>query len=217
MKRNRTMKKYQDNYIPNFDHLFDDEIFLKSFLKYVIKTCNNLKYESKNEFDFIFKKENKRKTNIYVIIDYNILSISFISFLISEYDDNNFYKEIVKLFLERKDYYEKNLLISLAKRNIIYFNFRESFYKEYALYRYTKEELFILFFKGIAMKLNEIKNVLNEEVLNSEFTKLIKSNYRKYYRNKKNKNNQKKEKNYFYIEESKLFKNTFYVDKKDDY
>lgn len=67
------------------------------------------------------------------------------------------------------------------------------------------------------MKLNEIKNVLNEEVLNSEFTKLIKSNYRKYYRNKKNKNNQKKEKNYFYIEESKLFKNTFYVDKKDDY
>ena len=97
------MKKYQDNYIPNFDHLFDDEIFLKSFLKYVIKTCNNLKYESKNEFDFIFKKENKRKTNIYVIIDYNILSISFISFLISEYDDNNFYKEIVKLFLERKD------------------------------------------------------------------------------------------------------------------
>lgn len=36
MKRNRTMKKYQNNYIPNFDHLFDDEIFLKSFLKYVI-------------------------------------------------------------------------------------------------------------------------------------------------------------------------------------
>lgn len=211
------MKKYQDNYIPNFDHLFDDEIFLKSFLIQLIKTCNNLKYESKNEFDFIFRKENKSKTNIYVIVDYNILSISFISLLINEYDKNDFYKEIVKLFLDHKHYYEKNLLISLAKRNLIYFNFKEYFFIEYTLYRYTKEELFIISFNGIAMKRNEIKNVLNDEFLNSELTKLIKSNYRKYYRNKNNKNNKKKEKNYFYIEESKLFKNTFYVDKKDDY
>lgn len=203
------LKRQKDRYIANFDYLFDDKYFKKAFINELIKTCKKLKNESKNEFDFIFEKENQKKTNTYLIIDYNIISISFISILTNEYDEDDFYKNILNLFMDNRNYYEKNLLISLAKSNIIYFNFNKYFYKKYILYRYTQDKLFILDFKGIAMKSDEIKNILNDQNIIDEFSSLIKTNYCNFYYNRSSKCNRKKEKVYFFIEESELYKNIF--------
>ena len=116
MQSDRIKKETQDKCVPNYDYLFENKIFTRGFLEQLIKTCVEIKKETENKFDFIFEKENKYKTNTYMIMDYNILSISFISYLISESEKNTFYKKIVELFIGNKNYYEKNLLISLAKK-----------------------------------------------------------------------------------------------------
>lgn len=215
MQSDKIIKETQDKCVPNYDYLFENKIFTRGFLEQLIKTCVEIKKETENKFDFIFEKENKYKTNTYMIMDYNILSISFISYLISESEKNTFYKKIVELFIGNKNYYEKNLLISLAKKNITYFNFNKRFYKDYSLYRYTQDELFILNFRGIAMKIDEVTLLLNNENLINSFKKLIKKNYRNFFYNKNNKNNKKKKRIYFHIDESKFYKNIFKESRND--
>jgi hypothetical protein len=203
-------------YIPNFDYLFNDKAFIKGFIWQVAKTCNELKIETNNQFDFIFEKENRMKNNTYLLLDYNIISIAFINFM-NEYKHNNiFYKKIIKSYLLNKYDNDINLLTSLAKLKIVYFHLNMDFYTEYQLYRYTKNDLFILEFKGIAINLKEIRNILeNDTEVFNDFTILIKNNYYNFKNYKFNRFDTKhklrryKKYNFFNIEKSKTYKNTF--------
>jgi hypothetical protein len=203
-------------YIPNFDYLFNDKAFIKGFIWQVAKTCNELKIETNNQFDFIFEKENRMKNNTYLLLDYNIISIAFINFM-NEYKHNNiFYKKIIKSYLLNKYDNDINLLTSLAKLKIVYFHLNMDFYTEYQLYRYTKNDLFILEFKGIAINLKEIRNILeNDTEVFNDFTILIKNNYYNFKNYKFNRFDTKhklrryKKYNFFNIEKIKTYKNTF--------
>ena len=208
----KKIKEIQNKYIPNYDYLFEDKIFMKGFLEQLIKTCTKLKEESENKFDFIFENLIEKK-NTSIIIDYNILSISFISFMINNYRNDDFYEKIVQTFIKNKEYYDKILLISLARRNIVDLNFNKLFYSRFVVFKNEKAESYVLDFKGIVIIIDQITTALDDENLIIEFSKLINENYRIFFEDKKNKH---KKYTYFTIEESKLFEIIFKGDAKND-
>ena len=78
----KIIKEFSElKFILNFDYFFKEKDFKINFISELIVTCNNLHEESNKEFDFIFAKKNKTNSNTYLLIDYNIISISFINYL----------------------------------------------------------------------------------------------------------------------------------------
>lgn len=199
-------------YIPNFDYLFKDKAFIKGFIWQVAKTCNDLKIETNNQFDFIFAKKNKKKTNTYHIIDIDILNIAFINYL--ELNNDEFHNEIIDLFIKDKDYFQINLIISLGRINLLYYNLNN--FRNYSMYRYSKTDLYILDFTGVAIKLEQIINVVDDEILTEVLRKIIKSKYSNFFNylmfKKKKKN---KTYNYFDVQKSKKYKEIFKESKND--
>lgn len=190
-------------HIPNFDYLFNDKAFIKGFIWQLVKTCNELKIETNNQFYFIFEKENQKKTNIYHLIDIDILNIAFIDYL--KTNNNDFNDEVIELYLKNKNYFEINLICSLAKINLLYYNFNN--FKNYSMCRYTKTDFYIVNFKGVAIKLDQIIDIVDDKIISTALKKMVKSNYSYFY--KKRKKNSKQH-NYFNPQTSKKYKEIFW-------
>lgn len=200
------MNNHELKYIPNFDYLFSNKAFTKGFIWQVAKTCNELKTETNNQFDFIFAKKNIKKTNTYHLVDIDILCIAFISYL--KINKNEFHNEIIDLFIKDKDYFQINLIISLGRLNLLYYNFNNFTY--YSMYRYTKTDLYILDFTGIAIKLEHIINVVDDEIVTEVLKKMIKSKYSNFFNYLTYKKKHKyKQFNYFNVKKSKKYKEIF--------
>lgn len=199
----------ESKFTPNFDYFFRDKAFTIRFISELIRTCNNLHQESNREFDFIFLQKNKLGISTYLLIDYNIISISFVNFLKNQI--NSFHNHIIQSFINNKIDYEINLFSSLGKKKLIYFNLHKKFSTKYSLYRYTNEDLYILNFDGLALDFEEIKKLLenNNEIL-IKFLSLVKSNYHN-FKNVLNypKGRKYKTFNNFEIKKSMIYKDIF--------
>ncbi len=199
----------ESKFILNFDSFFKDKDFKINFISELIVTCNNLHEESIKEFDFIFPKKNQTNSNTYLLIDYNIISISFVNYL--KKHANSFHNHFAQLFINDRRDYEIILFMSLAKHKIIYFSLHDKFSTNYIYYRYTKEDLYIVNFDGLALDFEEIKKLLenNNEIL-IKFLSLVKSNYYN-FKNLLNYPEDRKYKtfNNFEIKKSMIYKDIF--------
>ena len=119
----------ESKFILNFDSFFNDKDFKIDFISELIVTCNNLHEESNKEFDFIFPKKNQTNSNTYLLIDYNIISISFVNYL--KKHANSFHNHFAQLFINDRRDYEIILFMSLAKHKIIYFSLHDKFSTNY--------------------------------------------------------------------------------------
>lgn len=189
-------------YIPNFDYFVNDKAFLRGFIQEIIKICVTLENETNNKFHFLFEQNNKKGTNSYLLIDYNIISIAFINY----YKNNNLYKKLIQLFLKHKNDCDINLLVCLAKIQIIYFSLNSKFYSYYEYYRYTRNDLYIIKFKGIAINYQKIKDLLHNDTILFDLTKVIKNNYNNFIYYKRSTRKKYINYNFFLVEESKVYK-----------
>lgn len=199
----------ESKFILNFDSFFNDKDFKIDFISELIVTCNNLHEESNKEFDFIFPKKNQTNSNTYLLIDYNIISISFVNYL--KKHANSFHNHFAQLFINDRRDYEIILFMSLAKHKIIYFSLHDKFSTNYTYYRYTNEDLYIINFDGLALDFEEIKKLLeeNDEILNN-FLTVVKNNYHN-FKNLLNYPKGRKHKifNNFEIKKSMIYKDIF--------